>query len=144
VGQGREQTALQQQAAQAGIANHITMTGRLNGDRELHSFYELCDMVVHPTLYEGSSLVTLEGMIHQRPVIASAAGGIPDKIVNGRNGYLVRPGDRDDLVDKLRLALEQRSAWAAWGKESVRIVQTTFDWTVVARQTKELYETLVR
>jgi glycosyltransferase involved in cell wall biosynthesis len=143
VGRGQEQEALQQQAQQAGIADHITMTGRLNGDIELHSLYEACDIVVHPTLYEGSSLVTLEGMIHQRPVIASAAGGIPDKIFNGRNGYLVRPGDRDDLVAKLGQALQRRDEWAAWGIESVRIVKSTFDWPVVARQTKDLYEWLL-
>jgi glycogen(starch) synthase len=56
--------------------------------------------VVHPTLYEGSSLVTLEAMIHRRPIVASAAGGIPDKVFNGRNGYLAHPGDAADLAEK--------------------------------------------
>jgi glycosyltransferase involved in cell wall biosynthesis len=83
-------------------------------------------------------------MIHRRPVIASAAGGIPDKVFDGRNGYLVRPGDGDDLAHKLRLALEQRERWPEWGAESVRIVTTTFAWPVVAQQTRALYEELLR
>jgi glycogen synthase len=143
VGRGQEEHALQRQADDAGIANHVTFVGRLNDDTELHSLYEEVDLVVHPTLYEGSSLVTLEGMIHRKPVIACAVGGIPDKVFDGRNGYLVRPGDRDDLLAKLRMALAQRHQWPAWGEESVRIVRQSFDWPVVARKTKDLYDTLV-
>jgi glycogen(starch) synthase len=142
VGNGKERAALEQQAQAAGIGEHVIFVGRLD-DAELHSLYEEVDLVVHPTLYEGSSLVTLEGMIHRKPMVASAAGGIPDKVFDGRNGYLVRPGDVGDLVDKLGLALRQRERWPAWGDESVRIVTTTFAWPVVARQTLELYEELL-
>lgn len=112
VGEGKERRALEHQAQQAGILDHVTFVGRLN-DAELHNLYEEVDLVVHPTLYEGSSLVTLEAMIHRRPIVASAAGGIPDKVFDGRNGYLARPGDADDLAAKIRLALDQRDRWAA-------------------------------
>lgn len=143
VGRGREETALLHQVQDAGITEHVTFVGRLNDDTELHSLYQEADLVVHPTLYEGSSLVTLEGMIHRRPVVASAVGGIPDKVFDGRNGYLVRPGNIEDLANKLRLALAQREQWPAWGEESVRIVETTFAWPVVARKTRVLYEELL-
>ena len=131
--------ALEQQACALGIAEHVTFAGKLS-DPELHSLYEEIDLVVHPTLYEGSSLVTLEALIHKKPIVASAAGGIPDKVFDGRNGYLVRPGDVDDLVAKIGLALDARASWPAWGEESVRIVRTTFDWPVVARRTLAEYE----
>lgn len=143
VGRGNEEQALRQQASESGIAPHVTFVGRLH-EAELHSLYNEVDLVVHPTLYEGSSLVTLEGMIHRRPVVASAAGGIPDKVFDGRNGYLVRPGDVSDLAAKLRLALAQRDQWPAWGDESVRIVTSTFAWPVVARKTLDLYEELLQ
>ncbi|NTU82617.1 MAG: glycosyltransferase family 4 protein [Chloroflexales bacterium] len=142
VGNGKERAALETLARQAGVAEHVTFVGRLDDD-ELHSLYEEVDLVVHPTLYEGSSLVTLEGMIHRKPMVASAAGGIPDKVFDGRNGYLIRPGDVDDLVVKLRLALAQRERWPAWGEESVRIVVSTFHWPVVARKTMDLYADLL-
>ena len=142
VGNGKERANLEAQAHQAGIAGHVTFVGRLDDD-ELHSLYEEVDLVIHPTLYEGSSLVTLEGLIHRKPMVASAAGGIPDKVFNGRNGYLVRPGDVDDLVAKLRLALAQREHWPAWGEASVQIVTNTFDWPVVARKTVDLYAELL-
>lgn len=142
VGQGKERAALETQARERGISDHVRFVGRLD-DAELHSLYEEIDLIAHPTLYEGSSLVTLEGMIHRKPVVASATGGIPDKVFDGRNGYLTRPGDADDLAAKLLLALAQRDHWPAWGEESVRIVRSTFDWPVVARQTKDEYERMI-
>ncbi len=142
VGEGKEANALQQQAQQAGLGRHVTFVGRLT-DAELHSLYEEVDIVIHPTLYEGSSLVTLEGMIHRRPIVASAVGGIPDKVFDGQNGYLVKPGEIADLVAKLRIVLAQREQWSNWGKESVRIVQERYAWPVVAQQTKALYHALL-
>ena len=142
VGQGKERQALEQQAHALGIAGHVTFAGRLD-DTELHSLYEEIDLVVHPTLYEGSSLVTLEALIHKKPIIASAVGGIPDKVFDGRNGYLVEPGNVEDLVLKISNALQARDHWRAWGEESVRIVRTTFDWPIVAKQTLDLYHQLL-
>jgi len=139
VGQGKERQALEQQVRVLGIAEHVAFVGNLS-DPELHSLYEEIDMVVHPTLYEGSSLVTLEAMIHRKPIVASAAGGIPDKVFDDRNGYLVEPGNVEDLVLKINNALQARERWPAWGEESVRIVRTTFDWPVVARRTLAEYE----
>ena len=141
VGEGKERLNLERQVRDLGIDQHVTFVGRLD-DVTLHNLYEEVDLVVHPTLYEGSSLVTLEAMIHRRPIIASAAGGIPDKVFHQRNGILVRPGSVDDLVAGLIQALDQRSQWAEWGAESERIVRELFDWPVVARRTRDEYLTM--
>jgi glycosyltransferase involved in cell wall biosynthesis len=82
-------------------------------------------------------------MIHRKPIVASAAGGIPDKVFDGRNGYLVEPGSVDDLAIKIDSALQARDRWPQWGDESVRIVRTTFDWPVVARRTLEEYHRMI-
>lgn len=142
VGQGKEEAALRQQAAQLGLDEHIIFVGKLN-DTELHSLYEAVDLFVHPTLYEGSSLVTLEAMIHRLPVVATAAGGIPDKVFPGRNGLLVPPGDVAALAKALRTALDLRGQWPRWGEESARIVESTFDWPIVAKRTKQEYERML-
>ena len=138
VGQGKEEAALRQQVVALGIAAHVVFAGALD-DRELHSLYEEVDLFVNPTLYEGSSLTTLEGMVHRRPVIASAAGGIPDKVFTGRNGVLVPPGDVAALAQALTTALDHRADWQTWGAEGHRIVETTFAWPIVARRTLDEY-----
>lgn len=143
VGRGKEEPALKAQAAALGIGEQITFAGGLS-DEELHSLYEEVDLFVHPTLYEGSSLVTLEAMVHRRPVVATAAGGIPDKVFSGRNGVLVPPNNLSALAAGLRLALQQRERWPEWGAAGEAIVRTTFDWPVVARRTVEVYCSLAR
>jgi glycogen synthase len=142
VGQGKERARLEQQVRELGIAEHVTFVGRLD-DPTLHNLYEEVDLFVHPTLYEGSSLVTLEAMIHRRPVVASDAGGIPDKVFDGRNGFLVRPGDVANLAGKILAALHRRAEWPEWGAESMRIVRETFDWPVVARRTRDEYAAML-
>ena len=142
VGTGKEAAALRAQVVSLGLAEHVVFVGRLD-DRELHSLYEEVDLVVHPTLYEGSSLVTLEAMLHRRLVIARAAGGIPAKVFTGRNGILVPPGDVAALAQALRSALDLRQHWRAWGDEGRRIVETTFAWPIVARRTLREYQHLL-
>ena len=143
VGSGNERAALEAQAHAAGIGAHVRFIGRLDDD-QLHNLYEDVDLVIHPTLYEGSSLVTLEGMIHRRPIVASAAGGIPDKIIPDVNGILGPPGDPAALAAGIRRALAARAAWPAWGEASVAIVRATFDWPVVARRTIDVYHAMRR
>lgn len=138
VGEGKERPALEAQVRQRGIAAATRFAGRLD-DAELHNLYEVVDLLVHPTLYEGSSLVTLEGMIHRRPVLATAVGGIPDKVYDGRNGRLVPPGDAGALREGLLWLLERRQAWAEMGQEGAGIVRRRFDWPVVARATRDVY-----
>jgi glycosyltransferase involved in cell wall biosynthesis len=109
-------------------------------DNDLQNMYAASDFFVHPTLYEGSSLVTLEAMIHQRPVLASAAGGIPDKVFTGVNGILVAPGDAVALRAGLQQMLAARELWPAWGAAGANIVRTQFDWPVVAQRTLAAYQ----
>jgi len=142
VGSGKEEPALREQARTLGLEAHVIFAGTLN-DRELHSLYEQIDLFVQPTLYEGSSLTTLEAMVHERPVIASAAGGIPDKVFTGRNGILVTPGNMEALAQALRDALQARSQWPAWGSAGRQIVERTFAWPIVARATLAEYKRLL-
>ena len=74
-------------------------------------------LFVHPTLYEGSSLVTLEAMAHRRAVVATNAGGLPDKVRPGVNGWLVAPGDPAALAAAISgVAGDTRTLDALWGR----------------------------
>jgi glycosyltransferase involved in cell wall biosynthesis len=59
------------------------------------------DLVVMPSRWEGFGLAALEAMRAGKPVIASAAGGLPEVVADGISGRLVPPGD----VSALRAAL---------------------------------------
>jgi glycosyltransferase involved in cell wall biosynthesis len=142
LGDGPYRPALEALASELGLERHTYFPGRVS-DREMHAWHELATLFVHPTLYEGSSLVTLEAMAHRRAVVASAAGGIPDKVRPGRNGWLVAPGDPSALAAAMSGALSDLARLAQYGLAGREIVEREFSWAAAGDQTMALYRELL-
>ena len=143
IGDGPHAPALREQAERLGLGAHVRFAGRVT-DAETHAWYELATLFVHPTLYEGSSLVTLEAMAHRRPIVASRAGGLPDKVHPGENGWLVPPGDAAALAGAISGALSDPARLAAYGRASRVIVERDFSWTAAGDATVALYRELLK
>lgn len=142
VGDGPYRRVLERRLEHARLRDRVIMAGRVD-DKALHAWYEAATVFVHPTLYEGSSLVTLEVMAHRRAVVATSAGGLPDKVRPGVNGWLVEPGRPDALAAALSGALSVPSRLDAMGTESRRIVEAEFAWPIVVRKHLEMYRELL-
>jgi glycosyltransferase involved in cell wall biosynthesis len=142
-GEGPERDKLEEEIESQGLATRARLLGRV-GDDTLHALYERCDLFVHPTLYEGSSMVTLEAMAHRKPVVATRVGGIPDKIADGVNGLLVPPGDPEALAGALMEALRDAHRLKAWGARSRELVETRFSWSRRVAELLRLYEEILR
>jgi glycosyltransferase involved in cell wall biosynthesis len=142
LGDGPYRPLLEVLAEELGLQQHVTFLGRVT-DTEMHAWHELSTLFVHPTLYEGSSLVTLEAMAHRRAVIASAAGGIPDKVRPGENGWLVAPGDASGLAAAISGAVGDPARLAHYGLAGRRIVEREFSWTAAGDATVALYRELL-
>lgn len=142
IGDGPFRPTLERLAAEEGLASRMIMRGKTT-DEELHGWYEAATLFVHPTLYEGSSLVTLEAMAHAKPVIATRAGGLPDKVMPGLNGWLLDPGRADQLTNALREALTARAMLPQMGLASRALVEREFAWPVIAGRMLDLYERLI-
>jgi len=142
LGDGPYRPTLEMLASELGIERHTHFLGRVP-DREMHAWHELATLFVHPTLYEGSSLVTLEAMAHRRGVVASAAGGIPDKVHPGRNGWLVTPGDPSALAAAISGAMSDLARLAHYGLAGREIVEREFSWAAAGDQTVALYRELL-
>lgn len=125
------------------MAGHVHLTGRVS-DEALHALYERADLFVHATRFEGSSLVTLEAMAHGRAVAATAAGGIPDKVVDGVTGRLVPPGDVPGLAAAIAGLVQDGDGRRRMGEKGRERALTAFAWPVLVRRTIALYEELLR
>lgn len=142
LGDGPYRPMLEMLADELQLQTHVHFLGRVS-DRELHAWHELSTLFVHPTLYEGSSLVTLEAMAHRRAVVASAAGGIPDKVRPGQNGWLVTPGDAAGLAAAISGAMNDPTRLAHYGLAGRRIVEQEFSWAAAGDATMALYRELL-
>jgi glycosyltransferase involved in cell wall biosynthesis len=142
VGEGSLKPHLAGLVRELGLSDHLFLAGSLS-DSELHNLYAMSDLFAHPSLYEGSSLVTLEAMAHGLPVIASAVGGIPDKVVEGETGFLVRPGDTAQLAGRIAELAERPGERLAMGERGAARVEAEFSWTSISAQTEMLLRRLI-
>jgi glycosyltransferase involved in cell wall biosynthesis len=142
VGDGPFRPALDALIRKNGLMDRVIVTGRVE-DRDLHAWYDAADLFVHPTLYEGSSLVTLEAMAHRRAVVATNAGGLPDKVRPGINGWLVPPGDASALAAAISGALADPGRLASMGAAGRTIVEREFSWDAAGAATLRLYDDLL-
>ena len=139
VGTGPLRRKLEQLVARLGLEARVIFTGSVS-DSTLHSWYRAATLFVHPTLYEGSSLVTLEAMVHRRAVVATRAGGLPDKVHPGVNGWLVQPGQVAPLAAAIREALSNPERLRKMGEHSRSIVEKHFSWDVAVDRLLQVYE----
>jgi glycosyltransferase involved in cell wall biosynthesis len=95
VGEGSRRAELETQAAALGIAGSVIFTGRRD---DVPAVTAALDVAVLPSYREAQGLTILEAMALSRPVVASAVGGIPEMIDDGRTGLLVPPHDPDALA----------------------------------------------
>jgi glycosyltransferase involved in cell wall biosynthesis len=117
VGDGKEEQPLKQQAAQLGIREQIHFAGFQGSPTE---WMQMMDCLVQPSLTEGTPNTVLEALCLKLPVIASAVGGVPDLIVDGKNGLLVSAADVDQMADamkKMWLSPDLRSRLAAGAED---------------------------
>lgn len=82
-------------------------TGQLSGD-ELSQAFASADTFIMPSDSETLGFVVLESMASGVPVVGCAAGGIPDLIDSGKDGFLVPPGDTDQYVARLNELRDER------------------------------------
>jgi glycosyltransferase involved in cell wall biosynthesis len=75
-------------------------------DMDLAALLGECHLLAVPSEYEGFGISYLEGMGFGLPAIGTTAGGTAEIIAHGQNGYLVEPGDVDEL-HSIILALSQ-------------------------------------
>jgi glycosyltransferase involved in cell wall biosynthesis len=142
IGEGPYRGRLEQAIREANMSAATLLVGRVD-DRVLHAWYEAASLFVHPTLYEGSSLVTLEAMAHSRAIVGTRAGGIPDKVRPGVNGWLVEPGDASAMAAAISGAIGELAQLAAYGAASRAIVEQEFSWDAAGRATIEMYKELL-
>jgi glycosyltransferase involved in cell wall biosynthesis len=144
VGDGPERARLQQLAAELRVLDDVIFHGFVSGEEKAERLAG-CDAFVLPAVIdskgdtEGLGVVLLEAMTYGKPVIASAAGGIVDIVRDGRNGFLVPPGDAGALAAAIRACVENPQRARELGAQGRIDVEQGFSWDVIADRLAALY-----
>ncbi|MFT8395025.1 glycosyltransferase family 4 protein [Propionibacterium sp.] len=133
VGSGPYRRALEQ----AFGGTPTVFTGYLSGD-DLARAYASADVFVFPSTTETLGLVALESMASGVPVIGVRAGGVPDVITDGVNGFLVDPHDGAGFRQRM-LQLFDRPILHAEMAAAARAEAQRHDWRAATEALVDFY-----
>ena len=116
VGEGDQEWALTQLAAELGLADRVRFTGRV-ADAELRSHYQQADLFVLPsgvssTSFEGFGIVYLEANAMGVPTMALRAAGAAEAVDEGRSGFFV---EKEDVA-----SIESRATFVPVGRKGLQ------------------------
>jgi len=141
VGDGALRRDLVARAEALGLAEVVTFAGS-RGD--VPEILAALDLFVLPSLWEGLPNAVLEAMAAGLPVVATAAGGTPELVVDGETGLLVPPGDVTALAEAIERLLRDAGLRRKMGEAGRKRVEGHFTIEQTVAQTVALYETLLR
>ncbi len=108
------------------IGERFIYGGVVAGDAKTAAF-ERADIFLLPSLYgEGLPMAMLEAMAAGCVAVVSEMASISSVINDGENGFLVAPGDTDDLIKKMMQVLELRPKWPEIGNAAATAIRTRF------------------
>lgn len=93
---------------------------------EIPAYFRLADVYVHPSTYEGMARVILEAAASELPVVATATGGAPESVIEGKTGFLVPVDDAAALCDRVCRLIEDPAAAARMGRAGREFMMAEF------------------
>lgn len=113
-------------------------------DGKQAELFRQASVVVLPYIEATQSGIIPLAYTYEKPVVASAVGGLPSQVDDGITGFLVPPGDVRALADKVVLLLENPALQRRFGRNGKRKVAREWSADVVAKQTIEVYQQTLR
>jgi glycosyltransferase involved in cell wall biosynthesis len=137
VGDGPERQRLEELAAKLGIAERTVFAGYQANPEE---YLAAMDLFALTSRHEALPLALLEAWASGLPVVASAVGGIPKVVEQGRTGLLFPSGDCQALVASLRNVLSDKGLASKLARAGVAEVQAKYSLQQMAENYGKQYQ----
>ena len=141
LGEGKEKDKLEKQIEQKGLKNNIFLLG--NKDN-VCDYLNSADLFVSSSIWEGLPTVILEAMACNLPVVATRVGGVEEIMRNNNSKFLAKPGEVEDLFDKINLFLSlSKDEKEEIVKNNRKLVEKEFSLDRMAREYTNVYNKLI-
>lgn len=138
MGDGNAREKLEQLAKNLKLENHSEFVGIIPHEKVL-AYYQEANLFVLPSLNEGMSNAMLEALAVGLPLIATNTGGASELVADGKNGFIIKFKDSQDIADKIeKLILD-----ATLRKKMVlasREISEKMSWENIAKKYREAYK----
>jgi len=138
-GKGGMLDELKAQADYLGISNKVYFAGYMNG-KDVEKMYKAADISVFPSTYEPFGIVALEGMLAERPIVVSDAGGLGEIVEHRVTGMKSYCGNPNSIADSILELLFNPELCDNIVKNAKIKVKENYNWQKIAQDTHFTYQ----
>lgn len=125
IGKGPLASTIKEEVKAKNLGENIIFTGYLSS-RGVKDYLSQSNIFILPSFKEGMPLAVLEAMNASLPVIVTRVGALPDFIVDGENGFLVKPNNVQELVKKIVKLIENKELQNNIGQKALKSIEDNF------------------
>ena len=138
-GKGGMLDELKAQVDYLGISNKVYFAGYMNG-KDVERMYKAADISVFPSTYEPFGIVALEGMLAERPIVVSDAGGLGEIVEHRVTGMKSYCGNPNSIADSILELLFNPELCDNIVKNAKIKVKENYNWQKIAQDTHFTYQ----
>jgi len=101
------------------------------------------DLIVIPSLMEATSIAALESMACGKAIAASRVGGLPE-IIDEDVGFLMEPGNADDIAEKINAALSDADLLKEKGGKARERVVRNWSTSLLAKKHRKIFKNIIK
>jgi L-malate glycosyltransferase len=136
-GEGELRAALEKQIRDHHLEKHVVLAGFRPDVLSVHKAF---DVFVMSSVTEGLGTSLLDAMAASKPIVATAAGGIPEVVVDGETGFLVPPRDHQAMAAAIIRLLEDEKLRRGMGEAGRRRAESRFSAERMVHETLKVYQ----
>jgi glycosyltransferase involved in cell wall biosynthesis len=140
-GSGPLRAALEQLAAELGIAQAVTFTGRVD-NAQMAALYREADLMLNPSTVDNMPNSVLEALASGVPVVSTNVGGVPFLVEDGKTALLVPPQAPQAMADAILRLVDEPALAAGLRDAGLRYVQQ-YAWPDVRPRLLEVYRAVL-
>ena len=127
-----------------GLEHDVHFAGERSREAIIQALHSSEVFVLTPTVTEdgdrdGIPNVLVEAMACGLPVVSTSAGGIPELVTHGVNGFLTAPGDVAGIENQIASLLDSPDLREQMGVAARRTVESSYDVNVAAEQLEKIF-----
>jgi glycosyltransferase involved in cell wall biosynthesis len=142
-GDGPERQMLTDLIHELELSDHVTMPGWVHPE-EMWTFLQQATVIAVPSRWDAFPRSAVEGALMERPIVASAVGGLTESVVHGETGLLVEPENTEALAVALSSLVHDPDRARAMGAAGRTRARDLFSMEAVVTAYDQIYRGFLR
>ena len=138
-GEGEMRPEIERDIRNLGLENSVVLLGFV---KDIGSVYRTADIFAISSREEGLCSSILDAMYFNLPIVATNAGGIPELVQDGVNGFIVPVSDHLSFAERLNVLIEHEKLRKRMGVRSTSVLERN-SMTFTISKTLEVYREIL-